>query len=132
MGRASEAAQSSRLLSSSASGQVRSAQASSTYSHTTLDYRQVFAWNGLTGNPERPFEVAREAVTHDQAIEVFDFDARMEWATATGPVDHKLMAGFDYSDNATDWKGRYAEAPPLDFADPVHSTDFGPFHALSG
>lgn len=97
------------------------------YSRTTLDYRQVFAWNGLTGNPERPFEVAREAVTHDQAIEVFDFDARMEWATATGPVDHKLMAGFDYSDNATDWKGRYAEAPPLDFADPVHSTDFGPF-----
>lgn len=98
------------------------------YSHVDVDYRQVLAWNGLTGNPDRPFEVAREAVTHDQEIEVFDFDARMEWDTATGPVGHKLMAGIDYSDNYSDWKGTYADATPLDFADPVRSgAPVGPF-----
>ncbi len=97
------------------------------YVETNVDYRQVLAWNGLTGNPDAPLEVAREAVIHDQAIEVFDFDARLEWDLFTGPAEHRILVGYDYSDNYTDWQGSSADAPPLDFANPVHSTDFGPF-----
>lgn len=100
------------------------------YTHTDIDYRQVLAWNGLTGNPDRPFEVGREAVIHDQDVSVFDTDARLEWDTATGPVAHRVMVGVDYSDNYADWNGEWADAQPLDFADPVHSTDFGPFTAF--
>lgn len=100
------------------------------YVQTDIDYRQVLAWNGLTGNPDRPFEVAREAVIHDQAVEVFDFDARLEWDVSTGPAEHQLLLGYDYSDNYADWKGQYAEAPPLDFADPVYGGDFGPFESF--
>ncbi len=97
------------------------------YVQTDIDYQQVLAWNGLTGNPDRPLEVGRDAVIHDQNVEVFDFDARLEWDTATGPVDHRLMAGVDYSDNYTDWKGEWGPASPLDFADPVRGGPMGPF-----
>lgn len=97
------------------------------YVQTDIAYRQVLAWNGLTGNPDRPFEVARDAVIHDQEVEVFDFDARLEWDAVTGPAQHRLLLGFDYSDNYTDWKGSWGAAPPLDFADPVYGGPLGPF-----
>ncbi|MBP7241869.1 hypothetical protein [Amaricoccus sp.] len=40
------------------------------YVRTDVDYRQVLARNGFTGNPDRPLEVGREATIHDQEIEV--------------------------------------------------------------
>lgn len=90
------------------------------------DYDQVFAWNGLTGNPDRPFEVAREALRQHQVIDTFDVDTRLQWKVATGNVQHDLLLGVDYSrvDEQRDY--RWGAASPLDFADPSRGT-VGPF-----
>lgn len=90
------------------------------------DYDQVFAWNGLTGNPDRPFEVGREALMQHQVIDTFDVDTRLQWKLATGKVQHDLLLGVDYShvDERRDY--RWGAASALDFADPSRGT-VGPF-----
>lgn len=90
-------------------------------------YHQVFAWSGLTGNPDRPLEVAREAYRQDQTVDVLAVDTRLSWEVDTGPLAHTLLAGVDYSDIETRMKTAWGAAAPLDFADPVRGLPVGPF-----
>ncbi|WP_323716965.1 TonB-dependent siderophore receptor [Paracoccus aminovorans] len=90
-------------------------------------YHQVFAWNGSTGNPDRPYEVAREAYLQDMTVDVFDVDTRLQWNAQAGATRHTLLAGVDYSNIKTRMKTQWGAAAPLDFADPVRGLPIGPF-----
>lgn len=91
------------------------------------DYDQVFAWNGRTGNPDRPLEVAREAYMQQQGVDVFDLDTRLQYGFDAGGMRHQLLAGVDYSNIATDMLTRWGAAAPLDVADPLRGLPIGPF-----
>ncbi|MFT4013710.1 MAG: TonB-dependent siderophore receptor [Paracoccus sp. (in: a-proteobacteria)] len=93
-------------------------------------YHQVFAWNGTTGNPDRPYEVSRETYMQDQTVDTFDLDTRLQWNLDAGSSRHTLLAGVDYSNIKTRMKSRWGEAAALDFADPVYGLPVGPFGDL--
>jgi iron complex outermembrane receptor protein len=92
-------------------------------------YHQVFAWSGLTGNPDRPFEVAREAYKQDQTVDLFAIDTRLVGSFRTGALTHEAFLGVDYNDVHSRMTGQWGAAPPLDFADPVRGLPLGPWEA---
>lgn len=94
-------------------------------------YHQVFAWSGLTGNPDRPLEVAREAYMQDQTVDTLAVDTRLTWAFDTGPAAHVAMAGLDISDIETSMRYTWGAAAPLDFADPVRGLPLGPWGPMT-
>lgn len=95
------------------------------------NYHQVFAWNGLTGNQDRPFEVARESYRQDLTNKVLAVDTRLKWQVETGPLEQTLLFGVDYSNLDSKMDYQFGQAAPLDFADPVRGLPIGPFDDLS-
>lgn len=92
-----------------------------------VDYQQVFAWLGLTGNPERPLEVAREGHRQEQTVDLLAVDTRLVGSFATGALSHEAFLGFDYNRTRAETSVEWATVPPIDFADPVRDITFGPW-----
>lgn len=86
------------------------------YYHISQDYASVYG-SGLE-NDDRTLD--RASIVSNDQTNSFAIDNQVEGNFSTGPVDHTVLAGFDYQHMATHYALGYGSAPSIDVFDPVY------------
>jgi len=90
--------------------------------HTKLAYDSVYA-NGLSSDFRT---LNRGVATSREEMDAFAFDNQVEGRFGTGPVQHTLLAGFDYQRTDGNYAPGFDVAPPLDIFAPVYGITITP------
>ncbi|MDB5714927.1 MAG: tonB-dependent siderophore receptor family protein [Sphingomonadales bacterium] len=64
--------------------------------------------------------VERNLFAYDAKYRTFSTDNRVEWNISTGPLEHKFLAGFDYSSFRQLASQAYGGSTPINIYDPVY------------
>ncbi|WP_241031068.1 TonB-dependent siderophore receptor [Paraburkholderia sp. Ac-20347] len=96
--------------------QVRS---NARYYHISQDYRSVYG-SGLEADG---YTLDRASIASYEQLNSFAIDNQVEGNFSTGPVDHTVLAGFDYQHFGTNYATGYGSAPSINVFDPVYGAD---------
>ncbi|WP_240161093.1 TonB-dependent siderophore receptor [Burkholderia sp. Ax-1719] len=86
------------------------------YYHIAQDYQSVY---GTTLEDDYRTLDRATAVSYEQ-VNSFAIDNQAEGNFSTGPVDHTVLAGFDYQHMGTNYATGFGSAPSIDVFDPVY------------
>ncbi|KAA5609431.1 TonB-dependent siderophore receptor [Rhodovastum atsumiense] len=90
--------------------------------HIDQDYRSVYS-NGLDSD-ERT--LARATAASRDRLDTAAFDNNVQARVKTGPVEHTLLAGFDYQHLDSTYQTGFGAAPSLDVWAPVYGQAITP------
>jgi len=80
------------------------------------DY-QILTVNSLAADNHT---INRSAYAAEETTDTFTIDTQMEAGLETGPVDHTVLAGFDYQHLFTDRIDSFGTAPSISYLNPVY------------
>ncbi len=86
------------------------------YYHIGQDYQSVY---GTTLEDDYRTLDRATAVSYEQ-VNSFAIDNQVEGNFSSGPVDHTVLAGFDYQHMGTHYASGFGSAPSIDVFDPVY------------
>lgn len=81
------------------------------------DY-QILTVNSLAADNHT---LNRSAYAAEETTDTFTIDTQMEAGLETGPVDHTVLAGFDYQHLFTDRIDSFGNAPGISYLNPVYN-----------
>lgn len=85
------------------------------YLHTKVELNQVYAAGWLNNN-----ELNRGYYGSDEQMNAITLDNNIDGSFSTGPLDHRVLIGFDYQDSSNHTVGYSGEFPPLNAFHPVY------------
>lgn len=96
------------------------------YSDVSSELRGIQMSGPMTSDGILP----RQALISTEQASGVATDNSAVFTFATGPLSHKVVAGFDYQWSSSDWAYQYAVAPSLNVMFPVYGVSVGPFMTL--
>ncbi|MDR2218001.1 ferrichrome porin FhuA [Yokenella regensburgei] len=86
------------------------------YAQVHTLYRSVYGYGY-----QAPGMINRQYVRSDENLNTFTVDTQLQSRFATGPVDHTLLTGVDYSRMRNDINAEYGSADPISMQNPQYN-----------